>query len=219
MGHAASQAREAQALMPFDEMLTVGTSPESIGTAFQTSRLSQSEIYISGGTGDVLWQSPNGNAGAASIAVLGFSVNSPTPVRIRYELSIDTTSFRSWTAGAGLHIARGGIPIVNIEAVSRSEGMEFYPPGTFEIGADGYARTIFDEVLTFLPGAGYELRTDASSRCPGPAALDTCTGKPISFTTQLRVVPEPPTWLAAMLTVMLLWGCRRFRHQLSHFGK
>jgi hypothetical protein len=199
----------ADLLTPADMAVTAGAPGRGSSSAWQSSRVSPNEIFVSGGTGDVVWQSPNGNAGASSVAGVTFGVSSPTQVRIRYEVA--TTSFRSWTAGAGLHIAESGVPIVNIEAVSQSEGMEFYPPGAFEIGADGYARTVFDEFLTFLPSSGYELRTDASSRCPGPTATDSCVGKPINFTTHVQVIPEPATWIMGLLAGIASWCYRRFR--------
>jgi hypothetical protein len=126
-------------MVPLDAMLAVGGPGSGSSSAWQTSRVSETEIFVSGGTGEVLWESPYGNAGATSSAGMVFGVDSPTLVRIHYELAIDTTSFRSWTAGARLNIARES-PIVSIEAASSSEGMEFYPPDAFEIGADGYAR-------------------------------------------------------------------------------
>jgi hypothetical protein len=211
MGHASSQSRDAQTLMPFDEMLTRGTSPESIGSAHQLSRLSQSEIYISGGTGDVLWLSPNGNAGAFSGAGISFSVDAPTLVRVRYELAIDTTSSQSWTGGGRLLIAGTNPPMLGFNASTDNPGgMDLFPAGAFEIGADGYARTFFDEILTFLPGPGYELQTSANSLCPSPTAMDICVGKPITFTTHLQVIPEPSTWLAALTAIAWL-VYRRFR--------
>jgi hypothetical protein len=114
-GDSGFQALEAERMMPFDAMLSVGTSPVSYGSAWQTSHVSQSEIFISGGTGEVLWKSTNENAGGQSIAVLVFGVDSPTQVRIRYELAIDAFSFDSWTGGAALDIA-GANPIVGISA-------------------------------------------------------------------------------------------------------
>jgi hypothetical protein len=205
-GDLGSERRTSEALLPFDAMLTVGTSPVSIGSAWQSSRVSATEIFISGGTGDVLWESTNENAGAESAANLTFGVDAPTQVRIRHELAIDSTSFQSWSGAAFLTIA-GANPILGISASTQSnEGMRFSPAGAFEIGADGYARTTYDEII-LLPAApgGYELRVVASSSCPGPGATDTCVGKPISFTTHLVVIPEPATWLAVLLMSIALW--------------
>ena len=202
----------ATPMTPFDAIVTGGVPATSFASASQMSRVSRNEIFISGGTGDVFWQSTNErSAGAISWADLTFQVGSPTQVRVRYELAIDTTSFHSWTGGAGLNISLG-TPIVSIGASTRSnEGMVFSPSAAFEIDSDGYARTMFDEVVTLMPNLSYELRSNAVSRCPGAMVTDTCIGKPISYTTHLQVIPEPSTWLLATATAcFLLW--RRQRH-------
>ena len=102
--HADSADQEAQAdrLMPFDVMLSEGTPSTGFASAWQTSRLSETEIFISGGTGEVLWEPTTGNVRGTSGAHLTFRVSSPAQVRIHYELTIDTTSFHTWTAGADL---------------------------------------------------------------------------------------------------------------------
>jgi hypothetical protein len=203
---------EAEPMMPLDVMLSIGTAPISFASGSQTSRVSQSEFFISGGTGDVFWTSTNERGAAAfSSANMIFQVDAPTVVRIRYDLTIDATSFRSWTGSAGFRIAQE-FPIVSISASTISDqGMGFSPSDAFDIGADGYARTVFDEVATLLPGNFYEFHTYAASQCPGATLTDTCVGKPISFTTHLQVIPEPSTWLAALLATLVLSCHRRFQ--------
>ena len=194
------QSHETNTLMPFDLTLTAGTPTTNFASAYQTSCLTPSEILISGGTGDIFWDAANpvGGSRAWSAANVTFAVSAPAQVRIRHELVIDVTSFRTWTAGAGLIISRA-TPIVAIGASTRSnEAMVLSPTDAFEIGADGFARGVFDEIVTFLPDGSWELRTDANSICPSPTETEMCVGKPITFTTHLQIIPEPPTALFAL---------------------
>ena len=208
------QSHETNTLLPFDLMLTAGTPSTNFASAYQTSRLTPSEIFISGGTGDILWdaENPVGGSRATSTANVIFSVSAPAQVRIRYELAIDTTSFRTWTAGAGLNISRA-TPIVSIGALSREAGMTLSPSDAFEIGADGYARGVFDEIVTFLPDGSWELRTDANSICPSPTETEMCVGKPITFTTHLQIIPEPPTAMLALVAAVLAFAAAARRRQ------
>lgn len=194
----------ADPFLPADMVLTAGVpGSDSFASAWQMSRVSESEIFVSGGTGDVFWRSTNDrSAGAESQAALRFEVFSPTQVRVHYELTIDPLSFRMWTGVATLDI----VPVfLSIGAGTISDQrMAFWPSeDAFEVGADGYARTVFDEVVTFPP-ADYELRAYAISRCPGAAVTETCIGRPISFTAHLQVIPEPATWVVVVAAVLLL---------------
>ena len=200
-----SQSSSIHTLEPFDVMLTAGTPATNFASAYQTSRLTPSEMFISGGTGDVFWDvaNPIGGSVARSSAMLTFAVSAPAQVRIRYELAIDTTSFRTW-GGVGFLDISGHSPIVGISASTMSnESMVLSPPSVFETGPDGFARAMFDEVVTFLPNRSWELRTLAQSVCPGSSATDMCVGKPITFTTQLEIIPEPATALFALAAAAL----------------
>lgn len=164
--------------------------------AWQESRMSNSELFASGG---VQTFGPDGVSDAMSQMSAVFEVFRPARIHLTGEITVEANPNLSvWNGGALIDISPR---VANLTANTvGDERIELLPIGAFVVGQDGMARATIDKQMMLQPGA-YEFRAYATSYCVHPRLVP-CEGRPIEYSARLLVAPEPSA-LALLLLIPL----------------